>query len=51
MRTRRQKFVATEVIDPDEHARLYALAEGIYTDYGDCTRRHHLWDVRSRCFG
>ena len=30
-----EKFVATEVTDPDEHTRLYALAEGVYAGYGD----------------
>jgi len=28
-------FVATEVTDPSEHARLYALAEQVYAGYGD----------------
>ena len=30
-----QKFVATEVTDPDEYARLYGLAEQVYAGYGD----------------
>ncbi len=28
-------FVASEVTDPDEYARLYALAQHIYAGYGD----------------
>ena len=27
--------MATEVTDPDEHTRLFVLAEGIYAGYGD----------------
>ena len=27
--------MATEVADPDEYARLFALAEKIYAGYGD----------------
>lgn len=30
-----EEFVATEVTDPDEYARLYALAERVYAGYGD----------------
>lgn len=30
-----QSFVATEVTDPDEYARLYALAEQVYAGWGD----------------
>lgn len=30
-----ESFVATEVTDPDEYARLYALAEQVYAGYGD----------------
>ena len=30
-----EKFVATEVTDPDEYARLYGLAEQVYAGYGD----------------
>ena len=30
-----EKFVATEVTDPDEYARLYGLAERVYAGYGD----------------
>ena len=29
-----ERFVATEVTDPDEYARLYGLAEQVYTGYG-----------------
>jgi hypothetical protein len=29
-----ESFIATEVTDPDEHSRLYALAERVYTGYG-----------------
>jgi deazaflavin-dependent oxidoreductase (nitroreductase family) len=32
-------FVATEVTDPDEYARLYALAEQVYAGYGDYRRK------------
>ena len=28
-------FVAAEVTDPDEHVRLFALAEKVYAGYGD----------------
>jgi deazaflavin-dependent oxidoreductase (nitroreductase family) len=28
-------FMATEVADPDEYARLFALAEKVYAGYGD----------------
>ena len=30
-----ESFVATEIIDPDEYARLYGLAEHVYAGYGD----------------
>ena len=30
-----EKFVATEVADPDEYERLYGLAEQVYAGYGD----------------
>ena len=30
-----QRFVATEVTDPDEYARLYGLGEQVYAGYGD----------------
>jgi deazaflavin-dependent oxidoreductase (nitroreductase family) len=30
-----ESFVAAEVTDPDEYARLYALAEQVYAGYGD----------------
>jgi deazaflavin-dependent oxidoreductase (nitroreductase family) len=30
-----EKFVATEVTDPDEHTRLYGLAEQVYAGYVD----------------
>jgi deazaflavin-dependent oxidoreductase (nitroreductase family) len=30
-----EPFIATEVTEPDEHARLFALAEKVYTGYGD----------------
>ena len=30
-----EKFVATEVTDPDEYERLYGLAEQVYAGYGD----------------
>ena len=30
-----EAFIATEVTDPDEHARLYALAEELYGGYRD----------------
>jgi deazaflavin-dependent oxidoreductase (nitroreductase family) len=30
-----EAFVAAEVTDPDEYARLYALAEQVYAGYGD----------------
>jgi deazaflavin-dependent oxidoreductase (nitroreductase family) len=30
-----ESFVATEVTDPDEHARLSGLAEQVYAGYGD----------------
>jgi deazaflavin-dependent oxidoreductase (nitroreductase family) len=30
-----EKFVATEVTDPDEYARLYELAEQVFAGYGD----------------
>ena len=30
-----ERFLATQVTDPDEYARLYALAEQIYAGYGD----------------
>lgn len=30
-----EKFVATEITDPDERTRLYALAERVYAGYGD----------------
>ena len=31
-----ERFMATQVTDPDEYARLYALARQIYAGYGDC---------------
>jgi deazaflavin-dependent oxidoreductase (nitroreductase family) len=34
-----EKFLATEVTDPDEYARLYALAEQVYAGYGDYRRK------------
>jgi deazaflavin-dependent oxidoreductase (nitroreductase family) len=30
-----ERFVATEVTDPHEYARLYGLAEHVYAGYGD----------------
>lgn len=30
-----QKFVATQVTDPDDYLRLYTLAEQVYAGYGD----------------
>jgi hypothetical protein len=30
-----QKFVATEVTDPDDYVRLYMLAEHVYAGYRD----------------
>jgi deazaflavin-dependent oxidoreductase (nitroreductase family) len=30
-----EKFLATEVTDHDEHARLYGLAEQVFTGWGD----------------
>jgi deazaflavin-dependent oxidoreductase (nitroreductase family) len=30
-----EKFVATEVTDPDEHTRLYGLAEKVFAGYSD----------------
>ena len=30
-----ERFVATEVTDPDEYTRLYGLAELVYGGYGD----------------
>jgi deazaflavin-dependent oxidoreductase (nitroreductase family) len=30
-----ERFVATQVTDPDEYARLYSLAEQVYTGYSD----------------
>jgi deazaflavin-dependent oxidoreductase (nitroreductase family) len=30
-----ESFLATEVTDPDEYARLYALAEKVYSGYAD----------------
>lgn len=30
-----EHFVATEVTDPDEYTRLYALAEKVFAGYGD----------------
>jgi deazaflavin-dependent oxidoreductase (nitroreductase family) len=30
-----ERFVATEVTDPDEYVRLYALAEKVFSGYGD----------------
>jgi deazaflavin-dependent oxidoreductase (nitroreductase family) len=30
-----EKFLATEVTDPDEHARLYGLAEQVYAGWSD----------------
>jgi deazaflavin-dependent oxidoreductase (nitroreductase family) len=29
------RFVASEVTDPDEYARLFGLAEQVYAGYGD----------------
>jgi len=34
-----EDFLASEVTDPDEHARLYALAEQVYAGYGDYLAR------------
>ena len=30
-----EKFIAREVTDPDDYARLYTLAEHVYAGYGD----------------
>jgi deazaflavin-dependent oxidoreductase (nitroreductase family) len=30
-----QRFLATEVTDPDDYTRLYALAEQVFAGYGD----------------
>ena len=30
-----ERFVATEVTDPNEYVRLYALAKKVYAGYGD----------------
>ena len=30
-----ERFLATEVSDPDEYERLYGLAERVYAGYGD----------------
>jgi deazaflavin-dependent oxidoreductase (nitroreductase family) len=30
-----EKFIATEVTDPEEYARLYGLAEQVFAGYGD----------------
>ena len=30
-----ERFVATEITDPDDYVRLYTLAEQIYAGYGD----------------
>jgi deazaflavin-dependent oxidoreductase (nitroreductase family) len=30
-----EKFVAAEVLEPEEYARLYSLAERVYAGYGD----------------
>ena len=30
-----EKFIASEVTDPDEYARLYGLAEQVFAGYGD----------------
>ena len=30
-----ESFTATEITDPDEYARVYALAERVYAGYGD----------------
>ncbi len=30
-----ERFVATEVTDPDDYARLFGLAEQVYAGYGD----------------
>jgi deazaflavin-dependent oxidoreductase (nitroreductase family) len=30
-----ERFIATEVTDPDEYTRLYRLAEQVYAGYGD----------------
>ena len=34
-----EKFLATEVIEPDEHARLYGLAEQYYAGWSDYRRK------------
>lgn len=34
-----EKFLATEVTDPDERARLYGLAERVYAGWGDYRRK------------
>jgi deazaflavin-dependent oxidoreductase (nitroreductase family) len=34
-----EKFLATEVTDPDEHARLYGLAEQYYAGWSDYRRK------------
>ncbi len=38
-----EKFLATEITDPDDYARVYALAEQVYagwSDYRGKTSRH-----------
>lgn len=44
-------FMATEVADPDEYARLFALAEKVYAGYGDTAPRQPRLGVRSPSFG
>jgi deazaflavin-dependent oxidoreductase (nitroreductase family) len=36
-----EKFLATEVTDPDDYARLYALAEQVYAGWRDYRVRTH----------
>lgn len=36
-----EKFRATEVTDPDEHVRLYGLAEQYYAGWSDYRRKTH----------
>jgi deazaflavin-dependent oxidoreductase (nitroreductase family) len=50
-----ESFVATEITDPDEYARLYGLAEQVYAGYGDYRaktapvgRRIALFRLKSR---
>ena len=35
MRPRRRKFLANEITDPDEYARVYGLAEQVYAGWSD----------------